>query len=316
MHPAQDHGGASARRDLFVGAGATIVIAIASVHFDLSEALQAWSRRWERYQLDEFPGVLLFAAVALTWFIWRRIREARAELERRVTVERELATVLAENRRLSHSQVRLQEDERRRVARELHDELGQHLNAIKIDAVAIREAAAGKLPEAHSAAIGIIGVADHLHVLIRDMVRSLRPAGLDELGLPAALEHYVEAWRARSGQVAVDLHLGGDVEALGEVLNITIYRLIQESLTNISRHAHARNVEIYVECEDDREGSHVAVTVADDGKGCPHVWSSDGLGLIGLRERVEALGGRMALLSEAGRGFRLSATLPIGGVPL
>jgi len=301
----------SIRRDLILIAIATLVAAAVSMQLELSETVYAWTRRWERFQLDEFPGIAFFAMAALTWFVWRRIREARAELDRRVVLERELASALAENRLLARSIVQVQEEERRRLARELHDELGQHLNAIKIDGVAIRQSTDGKLPEAHRAAVSIIGIADYLHALVRDMTRRLRPAGLDELGLPAALEDYVETWRSRSPQMRVELALSGDLEGLGEALNITLYRLIQEGLTNVSRHAEAHRVEVRVE-RSAVQPEKVTLNLADDGNGCSSLHESKGLGLIGMRERVQALGGVMETVSGAARGFRISAWLPVG----
>src|SRR4051812_4763062 len=106
------HKGISVRRDLVLVIAATVAVTVVSVQFELSEALQAWTQRWERYQLDELPGILLFAALAMAWFAGRRIQQARAELVRRVALQRELATALAENRRLMNVQVGVQEEER------------------------------------------------------------------------------------------------------------------------------------------------------------------------------------------------------------
>ena len=115
------------RYDLIAVLAGTSIFYGFSVWFELSEWMVALTQPWERYELDELPGVLLFLAVALSWFGWRRVREARAE-----------------NQRLSLSHVQVQEDERKQLARELHDELGQHLNAIQLDAVAIRGWSGGK----------------------------------------------------------------------------------------------------------------------------------------------------------------------------
>jgi two-component system sensor histidine kinase UhpB len=311
MAPDELQASTSVRRDLAVIAVATVLGAVVSVQFEVSEAIQAWARRWERYQLDEFPGIVLFAAVAFAWFVRRRVREVRAELARRIALERDLAAALAENRRLSQSHVRVQEEERRRLARELHDELGQHLNAIKIDAVSIRQCAADTSTEAHRAALSIIGITDHLHAIVRDMTRRLRPAGLDELGLHAALEDYVEAWRGRYPGLRVDLDVAGDFDPLPEALNITLYRFIQEGLTNVSRHAHASHVRIALERRAAGRGSEVLVSVRDDGSGAADIAATDGLGLIGMRERVEALGGRFAVVTGDREGFRVEASMPV-----
>ena len=294
------------KRDLALVAAMVAIVAIASVRFEVSEAVQRWAGPWERYQLDELPGIALAAAVALAGFVWRRIREARNELARRVAAERALESALEENRRLSLSKLKLQEDERRRLARELHDELGQHLNAIKIEAVAIR-GAAGDGEEARRCAEAIASSADHLHAVVRDMTRSLRPAGLDELGLAAALEHYVEGWREKSG-VDVSLQVDRDIDELPEEVNITLYRCVQEALTNVSRHAGAHSVHIRVE----RAGSGaVELRLSDDGSGARTPWTSEGVGLIGMRERVEAIGGSMHVSTAPEQGFTVTVHLPI-----
>lgn len=308
----------AARRDLVRVAAGVVLFWGASVVIELNERLLAWTRPWERYQLDELPGVLLFLAAALAWYSWRRVGEARVQLQRRVAAETRLAETLAENRRLSLSHVRVQEDERKQLARELHDELGQHLNAIKLDAVAIRNWSDGRLREAHgaaramdanevhSAARAIVQVTDHVQAIIRDMLRRLRPVGLDELGLAAALEHLVQHWRARNPQTAAALTIAGDVEHLGEAENITLYRIVQEGLTNVVKHARAAHVRIELA----REARGVTLSIADDGSGALQADTAAGLGLVGMRERVEALGGRFDVTSSAGRGFLIRAAIP------
>ena len=292
----------------------TCALPILRAAFELSEKVLALTRPWERYQLDELPGVLLFLAAALSWFGWRRVREARVELARRMVLERQLADTLAENRRLSLSHVKVQEDERKQLARELHDELGQHLNAIKIDAVAIRGWSGGdasaKNADVHRASLAIIEGADHVQGVIRDMLRRLRPAGLDELGLAAALEHLVQQWQARnpSTEAVLEVEDAAALEAgLSENENMTCYRLVQEALTNVTRHSGARNVHIRLV----RRQAQLTITVRDDGAGAPAAERAAGLGLVGMRERVEALGGSIVIESAAQAGFRIEAVIPV-----
>jgi glucose-6-phosphate-specific signal transduction histidine kinase len=306
------HPHTTARRDLVLVAAATVVVVFISVHFELSEALLAWTRPWERYQVDEFPGILLFLAVALAWFAWRRVREARAEIGRRVALEKDLADALGEIQRLSQSNMLVQEEERRNLARELHDELGQHLNAIKIDAVTMRDCPAAAPAAIRESAQSIIVIADHVHAVVRDMMRKLRPPGLDELGLQAALENSVEGWRGRFPALQFDFAMDGDLEGLGELLNITLYRLVQEGLTNIAKHANAQRVELHVtRSAFTTQEDQVVLNLADDGAGAPPGHAHAGLGLIGMRERVEAAGGRLETISAPGAGFRLVARIPV-----
>ena len=322
-------GGASSasRRDLLGVLVGTVIFFGFSAAFELSEKVLALTRPWEHYQLDELPGVLLFLAVALSWFGWRRVREARVELVRRVALERQLADTLAANRRLSLSHVRVQEDERKQLARELHDELGQHLNAIKIDAVSIRNWADGKWAEVHSAARSIVDVTNHVQDTIRDMLRRLRPAGLDELGLAAALEHLLQQWQTRNPATRAVLQVDTDFDDFKENENMTCYRLVQEALNNVTRHAEARSVSIRIErLREAGSRDRIVLNIVDDGAGAPERTAEPlpapalspvrGLGLVGMRERVEALGGEIAIESSSRQGFRIRAVIPVAGAAL
>ncbi len=128
-----------AQHDLLWIAAATGGSAILFARLELSEAVSAWTRPYERFQLDELPGVLLVLAIALTWYAWRRVREVRAALDLRKQSEARLREALLQNRELAQASLRIQEEERRTLARELHDELGQYLNALKSDAVYLRD---------------------------------------------------------------------------------------------------------------------------------------------------------------------------------
>ncbi len=302
----QATGSAACRDFLWVGA-CVLLFWWFSMAVELNERVLAWTRPWEHYQLDELPGVLLVLALTLAWYSWRRAGEARRELRRRMAAEARLAETLLENRRLSLSHVSVQEDERKALARELHDELGQHLNAIKIDAVSIRDWSAGRMSEVGAAARAIVQATDHVQGIIRDMLRRLRPAGLDELGLSAALEHLLEDWRARNPAIRAELAVTAAVDDLGERENITLYRIVQEGLTNVVKHAHAAQVRVAL----GRDAQGILLSIADDGSGAGDWASAAGLGLVGMRERLEALGGSLQVLSRAGGGFSIRAVLRV-----
>ena len=297
----------ASHRDLFLVGGATALFWVLSVTLELNERVLAWTRPLERYQLDELPGVLLFLALALAWFAWQRARETGVQLRRRIAAEARLAEALAENRRLSLSHVRMQEAERKQLARELHDELGQHVNAIKIDAVAIRDWSEGGMAHVHGAACRLLQATNHVQDVVRDMLRRLRPAGLDELGLSAALEHLAQSWRARNPATRLTLDIGGAADDLDERHNITLYRIAQEGLTNVARHARAQAVHVSL----DRDTTGVRLTIADDGVGAAAGDAGGGFGLVGIRERVEALGGTLDLTSGAAGGFVIKASMPM-----
>lgn len=304
------HSGAL-QRDLVIVTLLVLAAAVLFTHIELSEWLFTRTREWEALQVDEVLPVLVVLSTCLSWFAWRRYREARAELAKRQAVEEKLEALLRENRRLAHQYLQAQEAERKSIARELHDELGQYLNAIKTDAVSIQEQVIGPTAAALEA---IIRHTDHLHAVVRDLIRELRPVALDDLGLQAALEHYLDHCRQRMPQVRFNIALEGDLDSLAEPLNLTIYRLAQEALTNISRHARASHVGIRVR----RAGppaevsDSVTFSITDDGRGMDPNDLHRGLGLIGMRERVDMLGGQWKISTGRGQGFSLFARIPIG----
>jgi len=231
-----------------------------------------------------------------------------ADISELQIMQRELADALAENRLLSQKYLMVQEDERRNLARELHDELGQCLNAIKLDAVVIRDMVQGRQPEIEVSAKAIVELSGHVYEVVRGIMQRLRPAALDALGLRDAVEHLLGQWRRGNPGVDCRFVAGGDLSDLDEMLNITVYRLAQECLTNIAKHARAAHVTVSLERRDPHE---LLVAVADDGCGLDPAAKRTGLGLIGLRERVEALSGRLHLATEPGKGLTVSAVLPV-----
>jgi len=299
--------------DLGLVVAVALVCGWAAAHVELMEWLFALTRRWERFQVDELAVVLVTLALGMTWFALRRYRDARAEMRRRNEAQARLAESLAEQRRLAQRYLLLQEAERKALARELHDELGQYLNAIKIDAVALRDAAPGETTR-QSGATSIIANADHVYRTVGGLVRRLRPVGLDELGLAAALEHIVDGARSRSPDTRFTLSITGNLEHLGEASDLTLYRLVQEGLTNCIKHAAASEVKIELVRDDDRAGDRITLAVTDDGKGADWTQHHDGLGLVGMRERVESLGGTLEVTTAPGRGFRFVAAFPVAEV--
>lgn len=299
--------------DAAVVVAATVIAQLFCIHYEFAEALRRLTRPYESIQLDELPVVLLVTAIAMIWFGWRRYTEARDELARRLAVEDSLNAALGDNRRLIQHQVDAQEAERRRIARELHDELSQYLNAIKLDAVAADVPAT---PAAlRQRARCIIDSIDHVHHTVQALIRRFRPLALDELGLAAALEHCVDEWRRRLPDTQVTLRIDGNVDHYDETLNLTLYRLVQEALTNISRHAHARHADVYLRERANletarRTGEWVGLTVSDDGVGMVQDGRPHGLGLLGIRERVSTLSGSLVIDSSPGHGFTLDVRLP------
>lgn len=237
----------------------------------------------------------------------KRAEEALGKSEKRAQ------ELLAENRALTQRTFKLLERERRHLARELHDELGQWLTAIQAEAESLRTGSARDAKTLDSAqAIG--ESAAEVSAVIRRMVGELRPALLDSLGLPDSLRELLFQWRKHHAGVACELILEGradDLETLGETLNITVYRILQECLTNVAKHAQASRVKVALRRAGTGEGSALRLSLENDGKGLSPGASNRGMGLLGMRERVASLGGDFQVLSPPGGGVRVEVRLPI-----
>jgi len=274
---------------------------------------------------DRIAGVVLtFVDVTELHLAREAVRRAQRELEVRVaertaeldSVNSALRTEVAMHTRAQHArqelQVRLvnaQEAERSRVSRELHDEVGQQVTALMLGLKALETdplagQAAEKLRELRSAA-------ERVGREIHQLASELRPASLDELGLSRALTGYLDAWAERSG-TSVDLLCSGiDEPRLPQVIETTLYRVVQEAMNNVFKHAAAKTVSVSIE----RRGDMVLAIVEDDGMG----FDSDGapsssparLGIAGMRERAIIAGGRLTLESTAGGGTTVRLQLPI-----
>ena len=299
----------TARRDALTVGLLSICAAVLCVSFDVSEIVARVTRPLERLQLDEAPIVMLVMAVSLIWFSARRYFEARHELQLRRAAEASLEHALAENQRLALKYVDMRESEHKALARDLHDELGQYVNAMKLDALTLRDAAAEQHPPIQAAAQALITNLDRVYGVLRGLIGQLRPVGFDDLGMVAALEHFIDEWRARLPAVTIDLSTGEDLDPLDETLGLVVYRLVQEAMTNMSRHAAATEARVAIHRTPAGDG--IEVVVADDGRGADLRAPRKGLGLIGMRERVAALGGELVLATAPGQGFTLRACLPL-----
>jgi signal transduction histidine kinase len=300
-----------ARGDLAAVVLIALGSAILSVKLNLSEKMLAWTQPHERWQLDELPGVLLTIAVCLIWFSTRRYLEARHELELRRAAERRLAEALNENQRLAQQYLDMQEHERKALARDLHDELGQYINAIKLDALALRECIPAVQHAGHRTATAMIENIDRVYAVVGGLIRQLRPAGLDELGLAAALEHCVNDWRLRLAPARIVLSIECDLGSLDAARSLALFRLVQEAMTNVARHSQATEASIRIRggvLDDGQVG--IEALVSDDGRGADLEVPGRGLGLVGMRERVAAFGGSFSVSSRPGDGFLVRAMLP------
>jgi len=302
----------AARRDAALISVISIAAAIICVKLDLSEALLGWTRLHERLQLDELPALLLVVACCLVWFSARRYSEARDQLVMRRATEARLAEALAENQRLAQQYVDMQEYERKALARDLHDELGQYLNVIKLDAVSIRDAASSGNDAAGNAARAVIENVDRVYGVVSSLIRQLRPVGFDELGIAAALENCINDWRARLPEAVIELSIDDGFDDPNEIRALALFRLVQEALTNVARHSRATRVEIRVaRIRRSETQEFIEVSIVDNGRGADTEAPHTGLGLVGMRERVAAFGGSLKLASACGAGFQVMVSMPV-----
>jgi signal transduction histidine kinase len=261
-------------------------------------------------QLWEMLGFALVSSFGVAlWATWHASR-----LENRL--RRQRATEVENARELQHLSAKLitaQEEERRSIARELHDEVGQVLTAIKVElAVAERSLLAGGgaadlLRDARSITEGAL-------TTVRDLSHLLHPAMLDDLGLPAAIEWYLRSFGRRHGIRADVVHERMD-QRLASEIETAAYRIVQEALTNVAKHARATVCRVYLQ----RLPNTVLITIEDNGVGFDPASERHGdragLGLIGIRERASQLRGTVRLESTLGKGTRLTVELPARSRP-
>jgi len=222
--------------------------------------------------------------------------------------EAELRASREELRRLSAAMNQIQENERRRIAREIHDDLGQRLTALRLDLGLVR----GELRDGHTAGAearirAMIGLVDETLTTARRLARELRPAVLDDFGFAAAVEHEVESF-ARRTNIEVALRIEPEGFAIEPERATALFRVIQEALTNVARHSGASHVDVRVE----DIGRSIEVEVRDDGRGiaAEELHNPGGLGLTGIRERIFAFDGVVSIEAAEGGGTRVRVTVP------
>ena len=210
---------------------------------------------------------------------------------------------------LSRQQVDLQESERRAISRELHDEAGQALTSLKVG-LRLLEQNADQPEEVTARAIELRRIADGVQEDLHRLAANLRPASLDHLGLVPALRHYLEEVDRQQPQIVQFEAVGMDGERVPPAVEIALFRIAQEAVTNSVRHAHAERVSVVIEERDRR----IVMVVEDDGIGFDLLAVARGgrLGLVGMRERTEMLGGNLLVESAPGAGTTIVAEVPDG----
>ena len=220
----------------------------------------------------------------------------------------ELNTSQQENRALTQHSLEIQEDERQRLSQELHDELGQSLTAIKVMAVT----AAHKKADIKQTTDSIISVCDHLMSVVRSMMHQLHPLVLTELGLKATMEDLLNHWATRNPELKLTIDCPDEVDTLEQKISIQVFRIVQECLTNIVRHAQAKQASVSLEIVQlSTTGKALRLRVTDDGQGCAVENIKTGFGLLGMKERINSLGGEFSIKTQPMQGMNITASIPL-----
>jgi two-component system sensor histidine kinase UhpB len=208
----------------------------------------------------------------------------------------------AERRRAGSAALQAQEQERTRVARDLHDEVNQSLTGLLLRLEAAREAAP---PELEAELAETKSLANQAMRELLSLARQLRPTALDDLGLAAAIAGQVD--RLGHGEIEAELSAEGELADLGDDAQLVVYRVAQEALSNAARHSGAGRVEVRLRRLED---GGVALAVSDDGRGFAFDDAERGLGIAGMRERALLIGGELTIESRPGRGTTVRLTVP------
>jgi signal transduction histidine kinase len=268
--------------------------------------------QWSRFGLHLMVALALLALVMSL----RKARaldqaqtlHAQALLRERDHLEAEVQRRTADLSELAQHLETAREDERSRLARELHDELGALLTAAKLDVARLRRALGDTLPQAGERLTSLTQTLDHGIALKRQIIENLRPSALSNLGLVAALDILAREFAERS---EIQVHTDLEDAPLDDVGQITAYRFVQEALTNIGKYAKATAVQVSMHTLPAAGGGGVCVRVQDNGIGFrPGEVRRSAHGLTGMRYRVQAAGGTMQVDSGPGRGTRLQMVLP------
>ncbi|OUR72665.1 sensor histidine kinase [Methylophaga sp. 41_12_T18] len=236
---------------------------------------------------------------------WRRTSDAINQLA--ISQQQ----VMAENQQLALKLMNAQEEEHRYIARELHDEFGQCLAGINAINSSINQTAKQQCPDLVEESDKVSEITRHMMDVLRSLLTRLRPAEVDDFGLTSSLKKLVASWNNRThGETLYQLTITGNIEQLVEPFPVNIYRIIQECLTNIAKHAQASKASITI---DYQANSSFQLIISDDGIATETTILDNqmGMGLIGIRERVSALAGQLEITSQSGSGMTILITLPI-----
>jgi signal transduction histidine kinase len=280
------------------------------------EAFQPYVKKWVHISaLSIEPGVVtvIFSDITERRRAQQVLEDAYVVMEERVRERtRQLEASSASRQKLLQQLVSTQEDERRRITRELHDQLGQYITAIDVGLKVLRDKETDDA-EFYWRIDQLQELTRQTGAAVQSLAYELRPSSIDDLGLTRTLENYLESWSAQTGIQAYYQDAGLENRRLAPSIEITLYRIIQEALTNVVRHSSAKFVSIIIESTP----HHLLAIVEDNGKGFDVSTVLDGhnerasLGLIGMRERAEMLGGTLEIESIPGTSTTVYVRIPL-----
>lgn len=257
------------------------------------DGTQHWQRWLDKALFDEQGRLCEFQSIG-------------EDITMRKHAEQETAELLEEKKRLARMALAIQEQERAHLARELHDELGQSLTAIRAEAQCVIQLNRDRSAMVTECASSIEKVACQVYQVVNGMMHRLRPALLDDLGLIEALNELIRGWGNRHPEINLQVSLE-TLPSLDKELELTLFRAVQEALTNVANHARADELAISLSVEAQR----LVLTIRDNGVGFANSSRKHGFGLLGMRERCLAVAGELSLNSQPGAGTTLCAVLPI-----
>jgi len=234
------------------------------------------------------------------------------DITKRKQAEEKTLVLLQQNRDLTQRLFQIQEQERRHIARELHDDNSQWLTALRMHAHLLAGHCNGAKPEIRDSIKDIEDISSQMQKNIRRTIRNLRAVDLNDVGLKDSLNELVSSWQTLYPQTHCDLDMMGDYDNLNNTQGVTIYRIIQEGLTNIVKHAEANNVRIQLRRNTDQSDNSdvISLRIQDDGKGMEYKNQNTGFGLVGMRERVLAARGEFEFTTSPGEGATIKVQLP------
>jgi two-component system, NarL family, sensor histidine kinase UhpB len=275
------------------------------LYINLAELISDSLAKYEEFQLDELPYLILFIALSMALFTKNRMAELKETIALKELAEKDNATLLAENQLLTQHVLEVQERERLELARELHDDIGQFLTGISLDIATLVSY------QDENIALLAKRISNNCRMtrnISRKLIRRLRPSTLDSQGIVAAVKAVVQEWLTYNSKIKAEIEIDDAIQSLSEKTNITIYRVVQEALTNISKHAHASQINIVLKFDQARAA--ISLLIRDNGIGIQQSTKKFGFGLIGMRERIHALQGEINIHSVIAQGTTLQVLIP------